>query len=258
MTITNEPEAILWLIDNSQSSRNGDFSPNRLDAQAEALRKLGVTLKTESAKNQLGYGVTAGENVILQSLTNVNEFVKKRMTGLQVTNGQPRLGRAISSAFLCMRHRDIDLKKNRIIATIATTSMDLETEEQCDALIKTIQQEQKRRNTKKQHLLIDLIVFGCDVNMEPLTYIRDKCEGIVRIFEFPYEYGSLRDMLMQPGILCQAPVVSTSVQGIDPELKKAIAESIMSEDDAALQQALFESLESLNPSRNEEEKSEKK
>lgn len=252
LAITSEAEAIICLMDNSESSRNGDFWPDRLTAQINVVRELSYELERRSAKNRVGFGVIANEIGIVRSLT-LPKTVRKDIDALQNRNriqsaGQPQLGRAIRAALLSLRHGSDDVRTTRVIAMISAMSVDLVTEEQRMVLINALNREKKRGGKR---LIVDFIVFAEDLKMEPFEEIRDRCAGIVRLFEFRRTSDTLDDAVMSSGLIIRDDGRRELEDGMDPELRQAIETSLL-EDDIAMQQALQASLESMRNNQDKE------
>lgn len=258
LAITSEAEAIICLMDNSESSRNGDFYPDRLTAQINVVRELSFELERRSAKNRVGFGVIANEIGIVRSLT-LPETVRKDVDTLQNKNriqsaGQPQLGRAIRAALLSLRHGSDDVRTTRVIAMISAMSVDLMTEEQRMVLINALKRENEEKKRKGKRLIIDFIVFAEDLEMEPFEEIRDRCwEGgpIVRLFEFRRTSDTLDDVVMASELILRDDGRRNLDDEMDPELREAIESSLL-DDDIAMQQALQASLESMRNNQDKE------
>lgn len=253
LAITTEPEAIICLMDNSESSRNGDFWPDRLSSQMTVVRKMAKELKERSVKNRLGFGVIANEIGIIRSLTSPEtvrtDIRKLEKLGKIQSAGQPQLGRAIRAALLSLRHGNEDVRTSRVIAMIAADSIDMKTEEQRKVLIDAINKEKKEKERQKKRLLIDFLVFGRDIEIGPFEAIRDKCRGIVRIFEFRRTGDNLEYAVMGSDLMACDDGTRVYDDDMDPELRQALEAALLNEDDIAMQQALQASIESMKNER---------
>jgi 26S proteasome regulatory subunit N10 len=148
-----QPSAILILLDNSATSINGDFHPNRLDAQKQAADRLVQYYTRNSAETQIGIGVLASEQcVVIASLTSdLNRIA--RAISLITKGGRVRLEHGIRCAFLALHHRDQELKELRVIVFVASEH-DV-TPAAAEKIVAT---------ARKESVCMDIIAVGDDVN----------------------------------------------------------------------------------------------
>jgi len=116
----SEPKAVVILIDNSSTSINGDFYPNRLDAQKLAAERLCQYYSRQSAKNQIGIGTMGSIDFgIAASLTTRIDKISKTIAKIS-RGGQCSFENGVKCAFLALHHRDPDLKERRVVVFIGS------------------------------------------------------------------------------------------------------------------------------------------
>ena len=116
----SDAQAVIILIDNSSSSIDGDFYPNRLDAQRLASDRLFQYFTRQSAKTQIGLGTIGTFDFgISASLTTRLEKVSKVMAKIN-RGGKINFEHGVRCAYLALRHRDPQLKDRKIIVFIGT------------------------------------------------------------------------------------------------------------------------------------------
>lgn len=113
-------QAIVILIDNSDRSIDGDFSPNRLDAQKKTSIHLMMYFTELSTETQVSIGTLGENNIgIAASLTTDREKLSRAIDKIQ-PSGQIKLYQGIKSAFLALHHRDEKIKNQRIIVFVGS------------------------------------------------------------------------------------------------------------------------------------------
>lgn len=142
-------QAIVILIDNSDRSIDGDFSPNRLDAQKKTSIHLMMYFTELSTETQVSIGTLGENNIgIAASLTTDREKLSRAIDKIQ-PSGQIKLYQGIKSAFLALHHRDEKIKNQRIIVFVGSKH-DL-TPQTSKVLSDT---------ANKEKAAIDIIAFG--------------------------------------------------------------------------------------------------
>ena len=145
-------QAIVILIDNSDRSIDGDFSPNRLDAQKKTSIHLMMYFTELSTETQVSIGTLGENNIgIAASLTTDREKLSRAIDKIQ-PSGQIKLYQGIKSAFLALHHRDEKIKNQRIIVFVGSKH-DL-TPQTSKVLSDT---------ANKEKAAIDIIAFGDSV-----------------------------------------------------------------------------------------------
>ncbi|KAF3909122.1 hypothetical protein ABW21_db0206283 [Orbilia brochopaga] len=143
------------LVDNSESSRNGDYTPSRFEAQVDAVSLI-FSAKTqanpESSVGLMSMGGTGPE--VLATLTT---DYGKILSGLHSTkiHGSCHLSTGIQIAYLALRHRQNKSQRPRIIAFVGSPVSEDE---------KTLVRLAKKM--KKHKIAIDFINFGEEAENE--------------------------------------------------------------------------------------------
>ncbi|KAG8530732.1 uncharacterized protein KY384_004089 [Bacidia gigantensis] len=142
-------EATMILVDNSESSRNGDYVPTRWDAQADAVNMIFSAKTQANPESSVGLMNMAGKGPeVLVTLT--TDFGKV-LDGMHrtKTKGRAHLTTAIQVAWLALKHRQNKSQRQRIIVFICSRI-----EEDEKSLVKLA------KKMKKNNISIDLIAFG--------------------------------------------------------------------------------------------------
>ncbi|KAL9100600.1 MAG: hypothetical protein Q9163_004037 [Psora crenata] len=146
-------EATMIVVDNSESSRNGDYVPSRWEAQVDAVNLI-FTAKTEAnPESTVGLMNMAGKGP--EVLVTLTDNFGKILDGMHRTKirGHTHLATAIQIAGLALKHRQNKSQRCRII--VFTCSPIHEDEKQLVQLAKKM---------KKNKVSIDFIAFG---DLEP-------------------------------------------------------------------------------------------
>jgi len=147
------PEAVIILIDNSETSINGDYSPKRIDAQKIAVERLTRYYMQIIPHCQIGIGASAsGASGIFLSLSKNIPHIHQAVARIQV-GGRMELYTSICKAMLALRRKEKIEIKGRIVVFIGSLN-DLN-EKKCNDLI---------YKAKLDKISIDIVVFGTEVN----------------------------------------------------------------------------------------------
>ncbi|KAI9876575.1 MAG: hypothetical protein M1830_006189 [Pleopsidium flavum] len=142
-------EATMIIIDNSESSRNGDYVPSRYEAQADAVNLIFSAKTQANPESSVGLMSMGGKGPeVLVTLT--TDFGKV-LDGLHRTKprGSTHLATGIQVAGLALKHRQNKSQRQRII--VFTCSPVAEDEKSLIKLAKKM---------KKNNVSIDFIAFG--------------------------------------------------------------------------------------------------
>ncbi|MCJ1368457.1 hypothetical protein MMC16_007601 [Acarospora aff. strigata] len=142
-------EATMIIIDNSESSRNGDYLPSRYEAQADAVNLIFSAKTQANPESSVGLMSMGGKGPeVLVTLT--TDFGKV-LDGLHRTKirGSTHLATGIQVAGLALKHRQNKQQRQRII--VFTCSPIAEDEKSLEKLAKKM---------KKNNVSIDFIAFG--------------------------------------------------------------------------------------------------
>ncbi|KAL9391296.1 hypothetical protein Peur_015216 [Populus x canadensis] len=149
-------EATMICVDNSEWMRNGDYSPSRFQAQAEAVNLLCGAKTQSNPENTVGILTMAGKQVrVLTTLTSDLGKILSCMHGLEV-GGEMNLSAGIQVAQLALKHRQNKNQQQRIIVFAGSP----------------IQYDKKMLETigkklKKNNVSLDIVDFGEDKEGKP-------------------------------------------------------------------------------------------
>ncbi|KAL8257732.1 hypothetical protein R6Q59_029773 [Mikania micrantha] len=108
-------EATMICIDNSEWMRNGDYSPTRFQAQAEAVNLICGAKTQSNPENTVGVLTMAGKGVrVLVTPTSDLGKILACMHGLEI-GGEMNLAAGILVAQLALKHRQNKKQQQRII-----------------------------------------------------------------------------------------------------------------------------------------------
>ncbi|KAJ2853091.1 proteasome regulatory particle base subunit rpn10, partial [Coemansia asiatica] len=142
-------EATVLVIDNSEWSRNGDYTPNRFQAQIDAVHFLFGIKRNDNPENTVGLIANGGESPDVRvSLTADLGVMLKGMQGIEI-RGESHFDTGIQIAQLVLKHRANKHQKPRIIAFVSSP---IAADEK--SLVKL------GKKLKKNSISIDIINFG--------------------------------------------------------------------------------------------------
>lgn len=158
-------ESCMILLDNSEYMRNGDYVPNRLEAQHDAANLL-VGAKTQSHPEST-VGVSAGTELLVSPTDDVGKILNA-LHGLPMRSAQPNVASSVQVASLALKHRRNKNGSQRIVLFVGSPLDDMETR----ALAKA------GRQLKKNNVSIDVVAMGeLEANEEKLRELVDAANG---------------------------------------------------------------------------------
>lgn len=144
-------EAVMIVVDNSESSRNGDYQPTRFEAQADAVNIIFQSIVQGNPESSVGLMSMGGKGA--EVLVTLTTDPGKILDGLHRTkrqiNGKSNLATGIQIAGLALKHRQNKSQRQRIIVFICSPVE--EEEQRLVALAKKM---------KKSNITIDFVLFG--------------------------------------------------------------------------------------------------
>jgi len=156
------------VIDNSESSRNGDYVPTRFDAQADAVNLI-YNAKT-NANPESSVGLMSMGGVGPEVLTTLTTDMGKILDGIHRTKikGDAHFTTGINIAALALKHRQNKSQRQRIIVFACSAIAEDE-----KSLIKLA------KRMKKNNISIDVIAFGdlSDDNLKKLQGFNENIKG---------------------------------------------------------------------------------
>ncbi|KAH7326645.1 hypothetical protein B0I35DRAFT_387588 [Stachybotrys elegans] len=144
-------EAVMIVVDNSESSRNGDYQPTRFEAQVDAVNVLFQSITQGNPESSVGLMSMGGKGPeVLVTLTTEQG---KILDGLHRTkkkiSGSSHLKTGIQVATLALKHRQNRSQRQRIIVFVCSPIEESEKE-----LV------QLAKKMKKANIAVDFILFG--------------------------------------------------------------------------------------------------
>lgn len=142
-------EATVICLDNSEYSRNCDYTPSRLDAQCDAANLICGTKTNQNPENSVGIITSGGERVIVR--VTPTQDLGKILQGLHdiSAEGEADIVRAVQTAQLALKHRMNKNQRQRIVLFVGSPVTATEK-----------QLEQLGRVLKKNNISLDIISFG--------------------------------------------------------------------------------------------------
>ncbi|KAF2729677.1 hypothetical protein EJ04DRAFT_475190 [Polyplosphaeria fusca] len=142
-------EATMIVVDNSESSRNGDYLPSRWEAQSDATNMIFSAKTAANPESSVGLMSMGGNTP--EILTTLTTDIGKILDGLHRTKikGSSHFTTGINVAALALKHRQNKSQKQRIIVF---TCSPIEEDEK--SLVKL------SKRMKKVGISIDIIAFG--------------------------------------------------------------------------------------------------
>ena len=152
-------EATILCIDNSDWTRNGDYIPNRFQAQISAANFIIENRCETNPENSLGIMTMAGKRVeMISTLTNDESRLLGSMSSIPL-NGECDITSALSISILCLKHRINKNQKQRIILFVGSP---IKAKTENLILI--------GKKLKKYNVAVDIISFGhVEENREALN-----------------------------------------------------------------------------------------
>ena len=158
-------ESCMILLDNSEYMRNGDYVPNRLEAQHDAANLL-VGAKTQSHPEST-VGVSAGTELLVSPTDDVGKILNA-LHGLPMRSAQPNVAASVQVASLALKHRRNKNGSQRIVLFVGSPLDEMETR----ALAKA------GRQLKKNNVSIDVVAMGeLEANEDKLRELVDAANG---------------------------------------------------------------------------------
>ncbi|CAD7951451.1 unnamed protein product, partial [Amoebophrya sp. A120] len=160
-------EAVMICVDNSEWSRNCDYTPSRFDGQNEAANLLAGHKTGQNPETGVGLMTMAGERaeIHLTPTTDLGAFIAA-LSEMQI-KGKADLVKAIQTATLALKHRQNKNQKQKIISFVGSPVE--ATEKQLETLGK---------NLKKNNVTLDIVSFGeIEENRPKLQKLIDSCNS---------------------------------------------------------------------------------
>ncbi|MCJ1397359.1 hypothetical protein MMC11_000552 [Xylographa trunciseda] len=142
-------EATMIVVDNSESSRNGDYVPSRWEAQSDAVNMIFSAKTQANPESSVGLMSMGGKGP--EMLVTLTTDFGKVLDGMHRTKirGSTYLATGIQIAGLALKHRQNKSQKQRIIVFTCSTIHEDE-----PSLVKLA------KKMKKNGISVDFVAFG--------------------------------------------------------------------------------------------------
>ncbi|KAK0450599.1 hypothetical protein EV421DRAFT_2050406 [Armillaria borealis] len=147
-------EATMMIIDNSEYMRNGDYTPTRFDAQADAVNTVFQTKIDSNPENTVGVMTMAGKGpeVLVTHSKDLGQILQAIHTTSSKIGGSIDIPTAIAIAQLALKHRENKNLRQRIIVFVGSPLEGQAGDEK--AMIKLA------KKLKKNNVALDVVSFG--------------------------------------------------------------------------------------------------
>ncbi|KAH0524769.1 hypothetical protein TsFJ059_007226 [Trichoderma semiorbis] len=144
-------EAVMVVVDNSESSRNGDYQPTRFDSQVDAVNVLFQSITQGNPESSVGLMSMGGKGpeVLVTLTTEQGKILEGLHRTKKKIGGSSHLKTGIQIATLALKHRQNRSQRQRIIAFVCSPVEDQEKE-----LV------QLAKKMKKGNISVDFVLFG--------------------------------------------------------------------------------------------------
>lgn len=148
-------EATMLVLDNSEWMRNGDYTPTRWEAQADAVSMIFDAKTNLNPESEVGLMTMAGKSP--EVLVTLTQDIGKILAALHRSKivGNSDLTTGINVASLALKHRQNKNQRQRVVVFVGSPVE--QTEEDLVKLGKKL---------KKNNIAVDIISFGEDVENE--------------------------------------------------------------------------------------------
>ena len=231
-------QAIVFLVDNSATSIDGDFFPSRLEAQKIAISRIVRHFERARRKIQFALGALAMPNTGIVASLSDSRTILRYLDKLTPGEGLANVDKGIRCAMLSLHQCDSDSARpaKRIIVMIGSETTPEWSERLCDDLCEHL---------RRESVSLDIVAFGSDVSTVELQYIVAQAQGgdpkgpQSHYVECPAGGALLSDMILDSPIgnsVYTEPVLDDN----DPDLQETIRLSMLEPDaqDPELEEAL--------------------
>lgn len=185
-------EATMICVDNSEWSRNGDYSPNRWESQQEAVNTIAALQTNSNPDNSVGILAMAGARAeVLVSPTNDIAKILAAIFNVNI-NGSVDFYSSLQIAQLALKHRPKKEQRQRIIVFVCSPVH--HDNEKFAAVGRTL---------KRNNIALDIVSFG---NMEDIEKLQELQKTVnsgdnSHFVSIPSGLGLLCDALRNTPIL---------------------------------------------------------
>ena len=214
-------QAVLFLIDNSDFSINGDYIPTRLEAQKISVERLARFFFHQSPTTEIGFGTSSKSDSCIQvSLLEKQEMrrIETELDEIKISGEQLDIFNSVRRSFFALKRCAPENATHKRIIMFIGAPTNINNQDDVEKFVNLIYRE---------NVSIDFIVFGQE-NHDNIKAIAEKLGNEKSNFlSIPPKCYSMSDMVLkefQKG-------TSTSHNGYeeddDPELALALKMSMM-------------------------------
>ncbi|KAH9853318.1 hypothetical protein C2E23DRAFT_822679 [Lenzites betulinus] len=147
-------EATLIVVDNSEYMRNGDYHPNRFQAQSDAVTTLFQTKVDSNPENTVGFMTMAakGPEVLVTHTKDLGQILSAIHSAQDKIGGAADIPTAIAVAQLALKHRSNKNLRQRIIVFVASPLEGQGADEKYMVRL--------AKKLKKNNVAVDFVAFG--------------------------------------------------------------------------------------------------
>ncbi|KLU83621.1 26S proteasome non-ATPase regulatory subunit 4 [Magnaporthiopsis poae ATCC 64411] len=199
-------EAVMLVVDNSESSRNGDYAPTRFDAQADAVNVIFQHVISGNPESSVGLMSLGGKGpeVLVTLTTDQGKILEGLHRTRKKIHGTSHLATSIQVASLALKHRQNTTQRTRIVAFVCSPVDDEE-----KALV------QLAGKLKKNNVTVDFVLFGDldDETRSKLQAFNEKVknnEGNSHLVVIPPSGNLLSDQLIATPIFGESAAAASA------------------------------------------------
>ncbi|CEJ90723.1 Putative 26S proteasome regulatory subunit S5A, multiubiquitin chain binding protein [[Torrubiella] hemipterigena] len=164
-------EAVMVVVDNSESSRNGDYQPTRFDSQVDAVNVLFQSITQGNPESSVGLMSMGGKGpeVLVTLTTEQGKILEGLHRTKKKIGGSSHLKTGIQVATLALKHRQNRSQRQRIVVFICSPIE--ESEKELVTLAKKM---------KKGNIIVDFVLFGeldDDATQKKLEVFNEAVKG---------------------------------------------------------------------------------
>nr|QBH67463.1 putative 26S proteasome regulatory subunit Rpn10 [Ustilago esculenta] len=148
-------EATMLVLDNSEWMRNGDYTPTRWEAQADAVSMIFDAKTNSNPESEVGLMTMAGKSP--EVLVTLTQDIGKILGALHRSKivGSADLATGINVASLALKHRQNKNQRQRVVVFVGSP-----VEQSEEDLVKL------GKKLKKNNIAVDIVSFGEDAENE--------------------------------------------------------------------------------------------
>jgi len=164
----NMLESTIVCVDNSEFSRNGDFTPSRLGAQQDVLQTISRAKMRQNPENNVGLLAVGGSKPrLVNTLTSDTNNLLTGFATIVHDGEKNNFSTSLRIAHLSLKHRTSKNYRQRIVIMVCSPLQ--ETEQELVKLAKKL---------KKENVNVDIVNFGEDEqNVELLAKFIEVLNG---------------------------------------------------------------------------------